>query len=722
MSTSSSRTPNSPTASRPPTNELPTARNDPSAEEPTARNDPGIEPPTVRLDPPTSTPPSAATEPPTVRLDPPTSTPSSAATEEPTVVLHGRRPPETASTATGLEIAQFLVEDGVLTREQLTHAIRVRSKLSAEKTLLGILNELGYVSSEQQRNTLRKHRVSIRIGALLVELGYLREQDLRAALALQQELRETGRPLKLGDILLENQFIAENKLLEVLADQLGFTQITPELGDVDRKLLDKANPNWCLQRYLLPIRVENGQTLVAFADPIDPRIRLDAERLFGSAIAPLIASKRAIRETLEAYKRQSQTLAPAIQVDETQQVVELVHTMLADAANAQASDIHVEPMKDEVRIRFRCDGVLGIYKTIDKRLAPALTNRIKILGKADIAERRRHQDGHITFEDPVTGRQIDIRVSVYITIHGEKIVLRLLRKAQLVPLEQIGMFPRILSRFFDDALDLPSGIILITGPTGTGKTTTLYSAVNYLNSIDRSITTVEDPVEYVIEGIAQCSLNPKIDVTFETTLPNIMRQDPDVIVLGEIRDRFSAEAAIQAALTGHKVLTTFHTEDTIGGLLRLMNMDIETFMISSTVVSVLAQRLLRRVCPSCPAPYQPNSTELQRLGYKRQDLEGASFSQGRGCAECRYTGYRGRVGVFELLVLNVMVKDAILRKCTSHEIRRISLETSGMVTLLEDGLLKAARGETTLAEVFRYLPRLDKPRPLAEIKRLVGVT
>ncbi len=700
-------------------------RNETSTELPTARIE--TEDPTVRLDSPAPAALPAETELPTVRLDSPAPTPApapappSAASDAPTVP-HDPLPSTTVPNATSLEIARLLVEDGVLTEEQLTYAIRIRSKLSMDKPLLSILNEIGYISQEQQRRTLRKHRVSIRIGALLVELGHLREQDLRAALALQLKMKESGRPQKLGDILLENHFIAENKLIEVLADQLGFPQINPDLGDTDRKLLDKANPNWCFQRYLLPIRVENGQTLVAFADPLDPRIRLDAERLFGSEILPLIASKRSIQETLEAYKRHAQgQMQPAVQTDDTSRIVELVNTLLLDAMQVQASDIHIEPMKDQVRIRFRCDGVLNVHKTLDKRMAPPLANRIKIMAKADIAERRRHQDGHITFEDPNTGRQIDIRVSVYVTIHGEKIVLRLLRKAQLVPLDQIGMFPRILSRFYDDALDLPSGIILITGPTGTGKTTTLYSAVNYLNSIDRCIATVEDPVEYVIEGIAQCSLNPKIDVTFETTLPYIMRQDPDIIVLGEIRDRFSAEAAIQAALTGHKVLTTFHTEDTIGGLLRLMNMDIETFMISSTVVSVLAQRLLRRVCPSCAAPYQPNSTELQRLGYKRQDLEGATFTQGRGCGECRYTGYRGRIGVFELLVLNVMVKDAILQKCTSHEIRRISLETSGMVTLLEDGLIKAARGETTLAEVFRYLPRLDKPRPLVEIKRLVGI-
>ena len=621
---------------------------------------------------------------------------------------------------TGLEIAKFLIEDGIITDQQLAYAMRVRAKLSTEKPLLSVLNEIGYVSLEQQRITLRKHRISVRIGALLVELGYLREQDLRAALALQ---RETGKGKKLGDILLENHFIEENKFIEVLADQLGFPHASLDLSDIDRKLIEKANPNWFMQRNFLPLRTEKNQVLVAFADPLDPRVREDAARLFGHDLAPLIASKRVIQETLEAYKRQTEEKATTTtQVDDTSQVIPLVNTMLMDAIQAQVSDIHIEPMKNDMRIRFRRDGVLGVYRTINKNLAAAFTNRIKILGKADIAERRHHQDGHITFEDTSTGRNIDIRVSVYITVYGEKIVLRLLRKTQLVPLDQINMFPRTLNRFYEDALDLPSGIILITGPTGTGKTTTLYSAVNYLNSIDRCVTTAEDPVEFIIEGIAQCSLNPKIDLTFETTLPHIMRQDPDVIVLGEIRDRFSAEAAIQAALTGHKVLTTFHTEDTTGALLRLMNMNIETFMIASTVIAVLAQRLLRRVCLHCAEPYQPSSMELQRLGYKHHDLEGTTFQQGRGCPLCRHTGYQGRIGIFELLILNTSVKDAFSRQCTSHQLRQASLESAGMVTLLEDGLAKAARGETTLTEAFRYLPRLEKPRPLAEIKRLVGIT
>lgn len=261
---------------------------------------------------------------------------------------------------------------------------------------------------------------------------------------------------------------------------------------------------------------------------------------------------------------------------------------------------------------------------------------------------------------------------------------------------------------------------MITGPTGSGKTTTLYSCVNYLNDAQTSIITAEDPVEYVVDGISQCSINPKLKVTFEETLRHIVRQDPDVIVLGEIRDRFSADTAIQAALTGHKVLTTFHTEDSIGGLLRLLNMDIEAFLISSTVVCVVAQRLLRRVCKNCAQPYVPTALDLRRLGYESGALAGISFKRGTGCELCRFTGYKGRVSAFELLVLSEVVKDAILSRKTSYEIRRISLESSGLVTLLEDGLVKAARGNTSLQEVLHHLPRLHKARPFADLHRLTG--
>jgi type IV pilus assembly protein PilB len=378
-------------------------------------------------------------------------------------------------------------------------------------------------------------------------------------------------------------------------------------------------------------------------------------------------------------------------------------------------------MKDRLRIRFRRDGVLATYKELNLDLAAPVTTRLKVMAEADITERRRHQDGRIYHENSTTGITLDLRVSFYITVHGEKIVLRLMsKKGELLAIDEIGMAPRMLRQFKDDALATPSGIMVVTGPTGAGKTTTLYSCVNSLNDLETSIITAEEPVEYDIDGISQCSINPKIGVTFTETLRHIVRQDPDIIVMGEVRDTFSAETAIQAALTGHKVLTTFHTEDSVGGLLRLLNMGIEAFLIVSTITCILAQRLLRRVCARCAVDYTPTPDEYRRLGYTHGDLAGASFLVGRGCSECRFTGYKGRVGIFELLQLNDQVKAAVLARQTVHEIRRISVESSGMVTLLEDGIVKAAHGKVSLQEVLRRLPRVDRPRPLHELRRLLG--
>ena len=306
------------------------------------------------------------------------------------------------------------------------------------------------------------------------------------------------------------------------------------------------------------------------------------------------------------------------------------------------------------------------------------------------------------------------------TVHGEKVVLRLLnRHGQLRKIGDLGLSARILKRFVEEALDLPSGVLLFTGPTGSGKTTTVYSCLHHITNPQMCIVTAEEPVEYVMDGISQCSINPKIGLTYEETLRHILRQDPDVIVIGEIRDNFSAQVAVQAALTGHKVLTTFHTEDSVGGLIRLLNMSIEAFMISSTVVSVMSQRLLRKICPFCTTPYTPTSRELQRLGYSLNDVTGVQFQKGRGCSNCQNSGYKGRVGVYELLILDHLVRDAILQHKPSKELRQISTASAGLITLLEDGIHKAAEGITTIDELLRSLPRLQNPRPTAELRRLI---
>ncbi len=637
------------------------------------------------------------------RVDPPGETPARAS---------GGAPTEDS----GAQIARLLLKEGHVSEEQVTYARRVQQKLTTKQTLTTVLQELGFITAQQLRETLIANRVSVRIGALLVELGYLTADELQAAIAIQ---KESNGAKKLGEVLIDAHFIEERKLTEVLAYQLGFPLYDMGISEIDRDLLARVPVKWISDHRFFPVRREKGKVLVAFVDPLSPGDRDAAEKLFGKALTPAMCPGSVLSEVVTTIERGVMDLKTGAPDEKT--VVGLVNSILDAAIRSNASDVHMEPMRDRLRIRFRTDGVLMLHKDLPIDIAPSLISRIKIMAKADIAEKRRHQGGRILFDDRRSGTSVDMRVSFYVTLWGEKTVLRLLnKKGQLLNLDDTGMVPRMLERFRYDALDVPSGVTIITGPTGSGKTTTLYACVSHLNEIYTSIITAEDPVEYVVDGISQCSIDNKIGLTYEETLRHIVRQDPDVIVVGEIRDRFSAETCIQAALTGHKVMTTFHTEDSIGGLIRLLNMDIEAFLISSTVVCVLAQRLLRRICPHCAEPYIPSPVEMRRLGYTNSDTRGFQFKSGRGCSACGYSGYKGRVGVFELLVLNEMVKDALLARKTSYEIRKISTETSGLVTLLEDGLLKAANGATSLSEVLRHLPRVGKPRPLQDIKRLIG--
>lgn len=613
------------------------------------------------------------------------------------------------------QIIGLLCKEGLLDEARVAYARRVQTRLASPRSLLAVLQELGSVDAAAIRQAVRANPGAMRLGDLLIELGHLSEADLRAALAMQK----ASEGKKLGEILVEHHMLTEHRLTDVLGDLLGLAHVEPVAADIDAGLVRGLDLRLCREHTMVPLSREDERVRVAFADPLDDRHIQAARQLFsGATVEPVIARGSLIREALSALERSNQRGGGEV-TEHT--AMTIVAQIIREALKLGVSDIHIEPMKHRLRVRFRLDGSMIEFREISRDLAASVTSRLKILAQADIAERRRHQDGRIAFEDPETGETADIRASFYVTIHGEKVVLRLLnRKTELISIDHIGMGPRMLERYVADALDAPTGVVIVTGPTGSGKTTTLYSCVDYLNRPDTCIVTAEDPVEYVIEGISLCSINPRIKLTYEETLRHIVRQDPDVIVLGEIRDQFSAETAIQAALTGHKVLTTFHTEDSIGGLLRLLNMNIEAFLISSTVVSVVAQRLLRRVCSHCAEPYIPTAVEVRRLGLAPEDLRGARFQQGAGCAQCRYTGYRGRVCVFELLVLNEAVKDAILGHRTSYEIRRVSVETSGLVTLVEDGLHKAAQGYTTLAEVLRHLPRVMKPRRLDEIRRLLG--
>ncbi|CAB1074733.1 Type II secretory pathway, ATPase PulE/Tfp pilus assembly pathway, ATPase PilB [Olavius algarvensis Delta 1 endosymbiont] len=611
------------------------------------------------------------------------------------------------------QIVELLLREKILNDRQVNYASRVLAKLDTPRSMLAVLKELDYIDNDLIKDTVRRSRVPMCIGNLLVELGYLSLEELQRALKIQ---REDTTHRKLGQILLERRLIDEHTLIEVLSLQMGFPHFDPDIEEIDQRLFNRANSRWYASHDVIPIRDGDQGVVIAFADPLDRKDLEAVKQVFGNKFVPGIARKNsiklAVRRCLTGASREK------ILPSDENSISRLVDDIVMAAIERDASDIHIEPLKENMRVRFRTDGVLIHFQEFQKDILPALTNRIKVLCDVDITEKRRHQGGRFYYE--YAGGHVDLRVSFFVTVYGEKIVLRLLnRKGVLINIEDVGLSQRMEDRFKEDALYMPSGVILITGPTGSGKTTTVYSCINHINDPETSIITAEEPVEYIIDGIAQCSINPQINLTFKETLRHIVRQDPDVIVIGEIRDNFSAEIAVQAALTGHKVLTTFHTEDSIGGLVRLLNMNVEAFLISSTVVSVMAQRLLRKVCPACAAPYKPSPTDLKRLGYTPRDIRGATFRKGHGCSQCQYTGYSGRIGVFELLILDEHVRSAIIDQKTSQEIRLISIETTGLVTLLEDGIVKAAAGLTTIDEIIRNLPRLQKPRDLGELRRLL---
>ena len=607
-------------------------------------------------------------------------------------------------------IISCLIKEKLITDKQYQHAKKVKGKIVSSKRLLDILKDLNYVTDEQIKTALARHKHSLKIGDLLIEFGYLTNEKLEAALRIQKD----SKGKRLGEILVEQNFITEDDFRDLLYIQFGFLHIEPDIQEIDKDLVSKASIKIYRHNSILPLYQQEGKPLIAFADPFNKKNIQGASEIFGSDFIIAVASHNAIFSSLNKLENESKTIP--IKEDSVQAIVD---SIIQSAILEEASDIHFEPFKDKFAVRFRQDGILVHYKDFPLEIRPMLTSRIKIMSSANIAEKRMHQGGRISFDFNDT--EYDLRVSFYVSVFGEKIVLRILNNMnQLIGIKHIGMSSKLLKRFLRDALDIPSGVVLVTGPTGSGKTTTVYSCINHIKKPEISIITAEEPVEYIVKDVIQCSINPSINLTYKETLRHIVRQDPDVIVIGEIRDTYSADVAVHAALTGHKVLTTFHTEDSIGGLIRLMNMDIDAFLVSSTVVCVLAQRLLRKVCDKCAVPYHLTPEDLYRLEYTPDDVAKCHFTKGKGCSSCRYTGYKGRVAVFEMLILNEFVRDAILTKKSSYEIRKISIETSGLLTLLEDAIHKASSGITTIEEIFRCVPKLIKPRSIQEIKRLQG--
>ena len=622
-----------------------------------------------------------------------------------------------------------LINEGLLTQEQLSKARKIAAHLDGKKSLGDVLLEMNWISKPRLEDFVRRCRSTVSISDILISRRLVTDNDVRAAREIQ---RKANNKKRIGETLVEMGLIEERHVVEALAEKFNLPIADPDITEIDSELVSKVSLKYLRRQVALPIKLEGGQVELLVSDPTETHFVEEIERLFGCRVRLALATSSTISQKLDLidallqskeagiadYQKVKYHTLEAQAPTGEDRVIQMVDQLIKSAIEEGASDVHLEPMANKLRVRYRIDGVLVHKLDFPRDYTPRIISRIKILADADVAERRKHQDGRIFVK--TDKQEIDIRASFYATVFGENVVLRILNKASLISLQELGFAPNILRLYSEDVLAAPSGITLITGPTGSGKTTTLYSSIDHCNDPTVKIITCEDPVEYVIDGISQCSINEKIGLGFNETLKSIVRQDPDIIVIGEIRDRFSADIAVQSALTGHKVFATFHTEDSVGALVRLINMEIETSLIASTIGAVLAQRLVRKVCPSCRTEYKPEDRVLRRFGLTRDQLDKFVLWHGKGCSACNFTGYRGRLGIYELLVPNVDIRDAILQKRTMQEIRQISLDSCSLCTMQEDGMVKALRGATTLEEVLENAPRVFHHRPLDSLLSIVG--
>jgi type IV pilus assembly protein PilB len=574
--------------------------------------------------------------------------------------------------------------------------------------------------------------MSQRIGDILVERGLMSEESLQRALEVQQE---TGK--KLGQVLVEGSYINEDDLVEALSERLGIRSLSLENIVIDPELTKLFASDLARRYQLVPV-VRLAKTLtVAMVDPLDVvaideikyLTKLRINRVVASyssvmtAIEELYSVKDSLNQALKDVAQQQPDSSDITLGDKSEDslvgeapVIKYVNLLIAQAIKNRASDIHIEPDEKSVRIRYRISGLLRHEGSPPKAIQSTLISRLKIMADVDVSEKRIPQDGRFTFN---WGRySVDVRLSTLPTIHGEKIVMRLLdRRNLIIGLENLGLSNVALTGF-RDIVHKPEGLILICGPTGSGKTSTLYAVLDEINSIERNIITIEDPVEYNLPGINQVQTNEKAGLTFANCLRSILRQNPDVIMVGEIRDAETAAIAVRSAMTGHLVLSTIHTNDAAGAVTRLLDMGIESFLLSSSLLGVLAQRLVRVVCKNCTVADEIPTSLLQQLDVEPDDSAG--FVRGAGCDECRQSGYQGRTGIFEFLPVTDRVRELILSNSSAGHIKREAI-VEGMVTLHHDALSKALRGNTTYREVLRVSQRDEEVKPSSVNARPVSI-
>jgi general secretion pathway protein E len=553
-------------------------------------------------------------------------------------------------------------------------------------------------------------------------LGEILQQHCEVpAAAIEQALTaQQQSDLRLGALLIRAKAIDSATLAKALALQLDLPfceQLTELAEDELLKLIPIA---FAKEHHIFPIKRSEGHLKLAIADPLDGRVLNDLTTLTRCQLDIVIASDeeilRAINRSYEQHAGKAQNVAeeisdsgdsglpgklePADLLDASDEgpIIRFVNSMLTQAYKERASDIHVEPFETELVVRYRIDGILYEVLRPPAKAQASISSRIKIMANLNIAEKRLPQDGR--FGVRIAGKDVDVRVSTLPTAFGERIVLRLLDKSSnVLTLKEIGMGPELLQQVHG-MIRKSHGIFLVTGPTGSGKTTTLYAALSLLNSREKNIITVEDPIEYQLNGVGQIQVNPKIELTFAAGLRSILRQDPDIIMIGEIRDRETAEIAVQSALTGHMVFSTLHTNDAAGALTRLVEMGIEPFLAASSIVGILAQRLVRNLCPHCREAYQPSPELLREAGLSQELPADGMLYRAVGCDQCMDIGYRGRSGIYELLTIDEKVRDLLLQNQDAGAIKRASV-AAGMTSLREAGIIKALAGETSIEEVLR---------------------
>jgi len=564
--------------------------------------------------------------------------------------------------------------------------------------------------TEEPKESISYRYVNV-IKKELVSEGLINEDQLKTAISVQRSTQEG-----IGTILVRLDFISREKITDFLGRHLGIPYVDLKGYLIDPRVIELVPEEMARKCKLVPLfKIENNLT-AAMVDPLNIALIDALAHHTGLTIEPMVSSEEDIIRTINQYysqahypegvlgKENNHHLISGVEVSEQKlesiaaipPIIRLVNEVILEAVRERASDIHLEPEEKNLPVRFRIDGVLREAKILSKKLELAIVSRIKIIAKLDIAERRIPQDGSFTVT--VENRPIDLRVSTFPTAFGEKVVMRVLdRERFLMGLEQLGFLPQTL-KIFNSLIENPHGIILVTGPTSSGKSTTLYAVLNAIKSVEKNIITIEDPIECTVPMIKQSQINPKAGLTFAKSLRSFLRQDPDIIMVGEIRDFETAEIAIRASLTGHLVFSTLHTNDAPGALTRLIDMGAAPYLVASGIIGVLAQRLVRQICPQCKEPYTENRETLVKLALSTEN--GLKLYRGKGCAYCGGTGYYGRVGIFELLTMNNKIKELVMSQTPTNVLKEAARE-AGMKTLREDGLEKALQGITTIAEVMR---------------------